>query len=135
MFDDIKGNYGIMIASSGFTKSAYNRIEEYPIKLEHLKWEDAYINSFNEQSYGRINDICNHCNSNFKIGKEIPGLLLWDSGYGLEKDGKVYIYHIAECLKCNNKTLYCDSCGITTIVDKDEPCCQEAIIFINNFNT
>lgn len=131
MFSDTNANNGIIISSSGFSKSAYNRISEYEkqIKLEHLDWEKAYLNSFSNDSYGKISDLCEHCNDN-ESGTEVPGLLLWQGGYGLEKNGILYIYHIAECLKCNNITIYCDSCGVITSLNEDEICCLEAEQFI-----
>jgi len=131
MYNDLNVDNAIIISSSGFTKSAKKRVEEFEgkIKLEHLNWEGAYENSFEYKSYGKISDICEHCYKDFISGTEVPGLLLWNGGYVLEKNGISFIYAFAKCLKCNEITIYCDSCGVTTLVGKDEYCCQEALCF------
>ena len=130
-FLELNVDYGIIISSSGFTKNAEKVIKQYEdkIKLEYLNWEKAYQNSFEYESYGKISDICEHCNKDFISGTEVPGLLLWDGGFALEKNGILFIYTFAKCLKCNEITIYCDSCGVTTLVGKDEYCCQEALSF------
>lgn len=132
MYDDLNIDNAIIISSSGFTKSVKKRVEQFEgkIKLEHLNWEKAYENSFEYQSYGIITDICEHCYESFISGTEVPGLLLWNGGYVLEKNGISFIYAFAKCLKCNGITIYCDSCGVTTLVGKDECCCLEAKSFL-----
>jgi hypothetical protein len=131
-FLELNVDYGIIISSSGFTKNAEKVIKQYEgkIKLEHLNWEKAYENSFEYQSYGKTSDICEHCYEDFILGTEVPGLLLWNGGYVLEKNGISFIYAFAKCLKCNEITIYCDSCGVTTLVGKDECCCIEAKSFL-----
>ena len=133
MFDDVKADFGILISSSGFTKSAVKRIQKFKeqITLEHIHWEKAY-NSFQEQSYGQITDLCNYCISDYKIGREVPGLLCWEH-YGVEGHGKVSIYSIAECLKCHTYTIYCHSCGWITTSKSDESCCEYRDIFIEAY--
>ncbi len=131
MFIELNVDNGIIISSSGFTKNAEKRIKQFDckIKLEHLNWEKAYKNSFEYESYGKISDICEHCYEDFISGTEISGLLLWNGGYCLEKNGIAFLFAFAKCLKCNEITIYCDSCGVTTLVGKDEYCCQEALCF------
>jgi hypothetical protein len=131
MFIELNVDNGIIISSSGFTKNAEKRIKQFDskIKLEHLNWEKAYENSFEYQSYGRISDICEHCYENFISGTEVSGLLLWEAGYALEKNKIQFLFAFAKCLKCNEITIYCDSCGVNTLVGKDEYCCQEALFF------
>lgn len=132
MFLELNVDYGILISSSGFTKNAERVIIQYEdkIKLVHLNWEKAYENSFEYKSYGKISDICEHCYEDFISGTEVPGLLLWNGGYVLEKNGISFIYTFAKCLKCNEITIYCDSCGVTTLLGKDECCCLEAKFFL-----
>jgi hypothetical protein len=131
MYNDLNVDNAIIISSSGFTKSAKKRVEEFEgkIKLEHLNWERAYENSFEYKSYGKITDICEHCYEDFISGTEVPGLLLWEAGYALEKNKIQFLFAFAKCLKCNEITIYCDSCGVNTLVGKDEYCCQEALFF------
>ncbi|SGY87513.1 restriction endonuclease [Moritella viscosa] len=126
MFSDVKADFGILISSSGFTKSAEKRIREFQgqITLEKLDWEAAYKASFDEVSYGRISDICSHCIDQYESGKDVPGLLCWNHGFGLEIQGKISSFSISKCLKCNCHTVYCDCCGWMTIVEHDEPCCE-----------
>ena len=90
MYNDINANKGIMISSNGFSKSAKNRILEYngKIELEHLEWEEAYNNSFQLNSYGRINDLCEYCYKKSTNNILVPGLLLWNGGWQIEKNGK-----------------------------------------------
>jgi len=133
MFSDVKANFGILISSSGFTKSVFKRIQEFKgqITLEHIDWEKAY-NSFQEQSYGQITDLCNYCISDYKKGREVPGLLCWEH-YGVEENGAISIYSIAECIKCNTLTVYCHSCGWITTSKSDESCCELRDIFIESY--
>lgn len=125
MFSDIKADNGILISSSGYTKSAEKRITEFQrrITLEHLDWESAYESSFSEISYGRMSDVCTHCLTKYESGKDVPGLLCWEHGFGFEIQGKLSSFSIAECLKCKSHTVYCDSCGWITIAEHEEPCC------------
>lgn len=133
MFNDVGADNGIMISSNGFSKTAKNRINEFKtkIKLEHIEWEKAYENSFQAESYGRIKDLCEYCNNHSTQGTEVPGLLLWNGGYALEKNSIIWRYDFAKCLKCDKYTIYCDSCGVTYVVGEDEHCCQEALEFQN----
>ncbi|WP_108060828.1 restriction endonuclease [Poseidonibacter lekithochrous] len=135
IFSDVKANFGILISSSGFTKSVHKRIKEFEgqITLENIDWEKAY-SSFQEQSYGRITDLCNNCIDNYISGKEVPGLLCWEHGLGIEVNDKVSMYSIGKCLKCNNHTVYCDSCGWITIAEHEESCCKLRDIFIDLYN-
>src|SRR5699024_9242275 len=93
------------------------------ITLEHLDWESAYESSFSEISYGRMSDVCTHCLTKYESGKDVPGLLCWEHGFGFEIQGKLSSFSIAECLKCKSHTVYCDSCGWITIAEHEEPCC------------
>lgn len=133
MFSDVNANFGILISSSGFTKSASKRIREFEgkITLEHIDWKRAY-KSFSEQSYGRMTDVCSHCIENYESGKEVPGLLCWEHGYGIESQGKISLYSIAKCLKCGNHTVYCDSCGWITVAEYEESCCEFRDIFLKS---
>ena len=134
MFADVKANFGILISSSGFTKSVFKRIKEFQgqITLEHIDWEKAYA-SFQELSYGRMTDLCDNCIDDYKSGEEVPGLLCWEHGFGIKINEKVSMYSIAKCLKCNKQTVYCDSCGWSTS-SKDETCCVLRDIFIESYN-
>lgn len=131
IFDDVKADIGILISSSGFTKSVSKRVTEYEgkVTLEHIDWEKAYL-SFQEQSYGQITDLCNYCIDSYKSGKEVPGLLCWEHGFGIEVNQKISMYSFAKCLKCKNHTVYCDSCGWITIAEHEEACCELRDIFI-----
>jgi hypothetical protein len=136
MFSDVKADNGILISSSGYTKSAERRISEFQgiITLEHLDWETAYESSFNEISYGRMSDVCTHCLNKYNSGKEVPGLLCWEHGFGVEQQGKISSFSISKCLKCNSHTVYCDSCGWITIAEHEESCCKLRNRFISWYN-
>jgi hypothetical protein len=136
MFSDVKADNGILISSSGSTKSAKKRIKEFQgkITLEHIDWETAYDNSFNEISYGRMSDVCTHCLNKYESGKEVPGLLCWEYGFGFVSQGKLSSFSISKCLKCHSHTVYCDSCGWVTIAEHDEPCCELRNEFISYYN-
>jgi hypothetical protein len=136
MFSDVKADNGILISSSGYTKSAEKRIKEFQgiITLEHLDWETAYENSFNEISYGRMLDVCTYCLNKYESGKDVPGLLCWEHGFGIEIQGKISSFSISKCLKCNSHTVYCDSCGWVTIAEHEEPCCELRNGFIAWYN-
>ncbi len=131
MFSDVKADFGILISSSGFTKSAKNRIRELSvlISLEHLDWETAYTTSFEEQSYGRISDLCSCCFNKHELGKSVPGLLCWEHGFGVEIEGKISQFSVAKCLKCSNHSVYCDCCGRTTA--DEEACCRLSSMFMS----
>lgn len=134
MMSDINADFGVMIASSGFTKAAKNRVSEYEekIKLEHLSWINAYESSFNKIEYGRIRDICAHCSLPNDFTKSVPGLLCWGSAIGIwDSNGKVSIGQIGKCIKCNSITVYCDSCGCLSMAKYEEPCCELRDKFIN----
>ncbi|MGP2655544.1 restriction endonuclease [Malaciobacter sp. WC5094] len=130
MYNDIKASEGIIISSSVFSKSAKKRISEYKgsVKLEHIEWEEAY-SSFKDIQSGHINDLCDNCRKKTGTQVEVPGLLLWNYGYAIEKLGIVYLFHYAKCLKCNKFTIACDSCGHNFIAYEEEPCCKESIKF------
>ena len=132
MYNDVKADYGIVVALNGFSKSANKRVSEYndKIKLEHIDLENAF-NSFNYQSYGKVSDICNNCNNDFINGTMVPGLLLWKGGYSLEVGGILWIFNLSKCLKCGNKTLYCDSCGVVKDIGKNEFCCEYSKRFLD----
>ena len=136
MFSDVQANFGIFISSNGFTKSVYKRIREFDgkITLEHINWEKAY-ESFEEQSYGRITDLCKECASEYKRGKEVPGLLCWEHGLGLEIEGIISMYSVGKCLKCKNKIVYCDPCGWTTNLKDKEGCCMLRNSFLKLYKT
>ena len=136
MLSDVKADYGVLISSSGFTKSAEKRITEFEgrITLEHLDWESAYESSFNEISYGRMSDVCSHCLVKYESGKAVPGLLCWEHGFGLEIQGKLSSFSIAKCLKCKSHTVYYDSCGWVTIAEHDEPCFELRNEFVRCYN-
>lgn len=133
MYSDVKAQYGVMVSSSGFTKSATKRIREFGhrITLEHLDWESAFINSFEEISYGRISDICSSCFSGRRIGREVPGLLCWEHGLAVKYVGKLYLFSLGTCLKCGTKTVYCDSCGLLN--SSSESCCELSKAISQNF--
>ncbi|MBA1437368.1 MAG: restriction endonuclease [Epsilonproteobacteria bacterium] len=135
MFTDVQAKFGIFISSSGFTKSVYKRIREFDgrITLEHINWEKAYA-SFEKKSYGRITDLCDECKDKHIRGKEVPGLLCWEHGLGLEIDGIISMYSIGECLKCANKTVYCDPCGWITNIN-EESCCTFRDAFLKLYYT
>lgn len=136
MFADVKADYGILISSSGYTKSAEKRIKEFQgiITLEHLDWETAYESSFNVKSYGRMLDVCAYCLNKYESGKEVPGLLCWEHGFGVENQGKISSFSISKCLKCNSHTVYCDSCGWVTVLEHEAPCCEQSNGFISWYN-
>lgn len=136
MFSDVKADFGILISSSGFTKSAVKRIRQYPkeISLEHIDWESAYENSFDEETYDQIKDVCAHCFDKFESGKEVPGLLCWEHGFAIEIQGKVDIYSIANCLKCNSQTVFCQACGCISIANNEQSCCENRDVFLEFFN-
>jgi hypothetical protein len=136
MFSDVKADLGILISSSGFTKSAVKRIREFPkqITLEHIDWESAYKSSFSETTYGQMEDVCSHCFDKYESGKEVPGLLCWEHGFAIELQGKVDIYSIAKCLKCNSKTVYCQACGCVSLAECDETCCDNRDVFLECYN-
>lgn len=136
MFADVKADDGIMVSSSGYTKSAEKRISEFQgsIVLEHLNWESAYENSFGIISYGRISDICSHCLPEYRLGKEVPGLLCWQHGFAIELKGKLSSFSISKCLKCGIHSIYCDTCGWITVAEKDESCCELRNHFITFYN-
>lgn len=131
IFSDVKADIGILISSSGFTKSVVKRIKEFDgkITLDSIDWKKAY-SSFQEHGYGRISDVCNNCIGNYKSGEEVPGLLCWQHGYIIEVDGIASMYSIGKCLKCHNHTVYCDVCGLITIAEDEEKCCEIRDIFI-----
>lgn len=135
MFSDVQADFGIFISSSGFTKSVYKRIREFDgrITLEHINWEKAYT-SFEEQPHGRITDLCNECTNKYERGKEVPGLLCWEHGLGLEVDGIISMYSVGECLKCANKIVYCDPCGWITNVNEKESCCTFRDAFLKLYS-
>ncbi|NNG42755.1 restriction endonuclease [Pseudoalteromonas sp. NEC-BIFX-2020_002] len=126
MFKDTSADFGILVSASGFTKSAIQRVKEFPkqITLEHIDWESAYRSAINEHTYGHFPEICTQCLSEYEYGKEVPGLLCWESGFGLEVNGKISLFSISSCLKCNLQTVYCDSCGWETIAVHEESCCD-----------
>ncbi len=136
MFEDVNADFGILISSSGFTKSGSKRILQFPdkIKLEHIDWNSAYENSFQEEEYGRMKDVCSNCIEKYESGKEVPGLLCWDHGHYLEIQGKAFMYSIAECLKCNSIAVDCDSCGKVTLPNSDETCCANRDVFLKCYN-
>lgn len=136
MFLDIKADNGILISSNGFTKSVEKRITEFQgrIALEYLDWESAYESSFSEISYGRMSDVCTHCLTKYESGKDVPGLLCWEHGFGFEIQGKLSSFSIAKCLKCKSLTVYCDSCGQNTIAEHEETCCTLRNEFIRCYN-
>lgn len=136
MFSDVKADNGLLISSSGFTKSAEKRISEFQgrITFEHIDWETAYESSFKEISYGRMSDVCTHCLIKYKSGKNVPGLLCWEHGFVFEIKGKISSFSISKCLKCNSHTVYCDSCGWVTIAEHDEPCCELRNEFVRCYN-
>lgn len=131
MMSDVQADFGILVSSSGFTSSVPKRVRELGnrVTLEHLDWQSAYETSFETQSYGRISDICSHCTSHYRKGKEVPGLLCWEHGIGLLVEGIVAAGSVGKCLKCSAHTVYCDSCGCTSIVSYEEPCCELRDIF------
>ena len=125
MFSDTGADFGLMISTSGFTKSAERRFEEYRGKVEHrqLDQEKAYEKAFLIESYGVITDVCDCC-PGWEVGKEVPGLLLWDIPYGLNVNNKVFLMYVAKCLKCRGHTFYCDSCGVVSNTVEGEYCCD-----------
>ena len=136
MLSDTDADFGILISSSGFTKSARQRIREFPdkITLEHTDWELAYKSGVDLMSYSRLPEICRHCQNEYEYGKEVPGLLCWEGGKGLEVNGKISSFSISNCLKCNAQTVYCDSCGWVTIAEHEEACCELRDVFVSCYN-
>jgi hypothetical protein len=136
MFKDTNADFGILVSASGFTKSAVQRVQEFPkqITLESIDWESAYERCVDEPSYGRLPEICTHCLSEYEYGKEVPGLLCWEGGKGLEINGKISSFSISNCLKCNAQNVYCDSCGWVTIAGHDEACCELRDVFVSCYN-
>ena len=136
MFSDVKADIGILISSSGFTKSAIKRIREFPkqIKLEQIDWEVAYENSFYEDTYGKMTDICSYCITKYKSGQEVPGLLCWDHGLAIETLGKVDIFSIGKCLKCNCLTVFCQACGFVSLAEHEEACCENRDVLLTHYN-
>ncbi|QBZ82372.1 restriction endonuclease [Hydrogenovibrio crunogenus] len=133
MVTDVKVDYGILVSSSGYTKSAEKRIRglKDKISLENIDWETAYETAFEEVSYGRISDVCAHCVDRYESGREVPGLLCWEHGFALEYQGTVSEFSISKCLKCNKYTAYCDACGLVTPIEKNDICCDLASQFIS----
>ncbi|ENN2394548.1 restriction endonuclease [Vibrio alginolyticus] len=131
MMNDVGANFGVLISSNGFTSSVPKRVREFGnrIKLEHLDWQEAYSESFAEESYGRVSDICSHCIENYKIGRSVPGLLCWNHGLGINQFGKFSMGSVGRCLKCKSYTVYCDSCGWVTVAEHEEPCCELRDVF------
>lgn len=133
MMNDVNATYGIIISSSGFTTTVPKRIREYGdrIKLEKIDWVKAYESSFEMVTYGSMGDICTNCSNMYEIGKEVPGLLCWGAPIGaFDINDKVSLGMVARCLKCSDYTVYCFSCGRTTIYKKDDPCCVLRDIFV-----
>lgn len=136
MFSDVKADFGILISSSGFTKSALKRIREFPkqISLEHIDWELAYESSFSEATYGQMEDVCSHCFDKYESGKDVPGLLCWEHGFPIVFQGKVDIYSVAKCLKCNSSTVFCQACGCVSITTDEDTCCYNRDVFVEFYN-
>ncbi|SDO03065.1 Restriction endonuclease [Psychrobacillus sp. OK028] len=133
MCEDLGVDKGIIIATKGFTKGAKKRIQNNSkIELQILDWKKAYKSIITELDYNNnLNDICTCCTTKDSI---IPGILLWDSPYGVEEyDGSTSIYFLGECLKCNSKSIYCDPCGIIGMNAKYSTfkcdCCEREVTF------
>ncbi len=125
LVDDTAVNNAIIISSSGFSTSAKNRVKHLKnIKLEEIAWMDAYNSVISaSHSYGSITDICGSCNDDHQVGMNVPGLLLWDIRH-YEQLGKVYMIGLGLCLKCKIYNVYCDVCGIVTLLNKEDHCCE-----------
>ncbi|MGG3916001.1 restriction endonuclease [Rossellomorea vietnamensis] len=115
MCEDLGVDKGIIISTKGFTKGAMKRVlNHFIIELVILDWRKAFNSVIPElDHYSNLNDICTSCTTKDSI---IPGILLWDSPFGLEeKDGSVSVYFLGECLKCKTKSSFCDPCGIISM--------------------
>lgn len=132
MFSDIRANFGIMVTPIGFTETAYRRIKEFDnrIVLETIDWKQAYDAVPPEIEYSRIVDRCFACSSSFKKGREIPGLLCWEFNHGIDSNCKVSMLGIGTCLKCREKTIYCDVCGLLSLASQPEGYCCELVQII-----
>jgi len=135
MYQDVKASNGILISPLGFTKTAYTRISQFKgkIKLEVIDWEKAYETNNNQGYNFRLNDICSSCLAHHDQGQSIPGIILWNHGIGFEVKDKISVFSVGECMKCKAVSVYCDSCGVTTIASKNESCCDYQAIIYSEF--
>ncbi|HHV29827.1 MAG TPA: restriction endonuclease [Clostridium sp.] len=125
MCEDVGAKNGILISKEGFTSGAIRRVRHRDdIKLETIDWETAYQKAEEAYIYNTISDLCDCCTNPKDKGKSIPGIILWDLGWGVEIEGILYMFGFGECLKCNVKHLYCDSCGAISHVHENKYVCE-----------
>lgn len=125
--EDLGDPNGIIISSSGFTKGALKRLKKRAnITCETIGWEEAFRQLETWEFPRRIPQICPKCSHQYEVGKNLPGIILWQL-YPLTKiDHDVAsVFWIGNCLKCESTILYCDACGNTTIVDSKEFFCKD----------
>ncbi len=132
MCEDIQANQGIIISALGFTTGAKKRIQNrYDIILETIDWEKAYEKAKEALIPNRLTDLCSNCYNPKLRGRAVPGLILWDLGWYIIIDGLYYLFGVGTCLKCKADFLYCDSCGVMSVITKKNYTCPECKVDYN----
>ena len=126
MCEDIQANFGIIISAVGFTAGAEKRVKNRnDIRLETIDWETAYEKAKEALIPNYLTDLCDNCYEPDLIGRYVPGLILWDLGWYIVIDGLYYLFGIGTCIKCKANYLWCDTCGIMSIVENNNYLCPE----------
>lgn len=110
--EDVGANLGILITNIGYTKSAYNRIENYvrDIRLdivEFSKLEDYYFNWY----------TCEAC---YNSEKPRISEVYWSEPNLLEFNGLFQLIEIGKCDYCGTPHIRCQGCGMVIEIDELE---------------
>jgi hypothetical protein len=108
-FIGVGANIGIMITNKGYSKSAKNRITNYPRNI-HLD-----VIEFN-----RIEDYhfewCEYCYNKEGFPR---GEIIWDEPEALIKDGIITVIERGECPYCGESYIKCQGCGKIIHIDEN----------------
>jgi len=121
---DIDASIGLIISSKGFTVGAKRRAKGTTnIFLDEVDWQLASEALQGVELSNYIPEVCPQCDSG-QVGVAFPGLILWDVPLGKIQNGILYSFWIGECLKCKQKYLYCDSCGMVSEIHGSRISCS-----------
>ncbi|HEX5733374.1 MAG TPA: restriction endonuclease [Blastocatellia bacterium] len=119
MMKDCRAHHGVLVCPNGYTPAALRRAQNaITIRLVPL-------NELEKLDLGVWDCCAGACRTERRRGAE-PGLVLWDSPYGLAvKDSPLHIMAIGKCDVCNNFHVWCWVCGAKfALKDEDEHKCS-----------
>lgn len=110
MMRDVRASRGVLVCSSGYTKAALARAQQF-IEIRIVTSEEAQ-----ELDFAMV-DPCPHCRN---IKRKTGGLVFWDGQLPLAIGGGWAIIFTGKCDVCRSFAFWCWDCGEKKVVPDGE---------------